>query len=178
MPLQTCVSLCVIVSLQAGARAKKSPTSLSGAKEGQSARVFPSAPPGQPAKAASVPTLRSRSNPTVTLTLNSHQSAIVPKVWQHQLTSTGRLWLVQELPKNRGRTEVPATLQWQHWCYRQAHTKTLNHRCIRVCHWRALAHVGVIGHVCPVSPNIGTSYNLNDVRNLYCGNFKVYHEPI
>ena len=33
--------------------------------------VFRSAPPGQPAKAASVPTLRSGSNPTVTLTLNS-----------------------------------------------------------------------------------------------------------
>jgi hypothetical protein len=47
-----------------------------------------------------------------------------------------------------------------------------------VCHWRALAHVGVMGHVCPVSPNTGTSYNLNDVRNLYCGNCKVYHEPI
>ena len=107
MPLQTCVSLCVIVSWQAGATPKEKPHLLSGAKEGQSARVFPSAPPGQPAKAASVPTLRSRSNPTVTLTLNSHQSAIVPKVWQHQLTTTGKSLLARELPKRRRLSRSP-----------------------------------------------------------------------
>ena len=69
--------------------------------------VFTSAPPGQPAKAASVPTLRSRSNPTVTLTLNSHQFAIVPKVWQHQLTTKGKSLLARELPKRRRRSRSP-----------------------------------------------------------------------
>jgi hypothetical protein len=37
------------------------------------------------------------------------RSAIVLKVWQHQLTTKGKPWLVRELPKNRRRTEVPAT---------------------------------------------------------------------
>jgi hypothetical protein len=46
------------------------------------------------------------------------RSAIVLKVWQHQLTTKGKPWLVRELPENRRRSEVPATLQWQHWCHR------------------------------------------------------------
>ena len=51
--------------------------------------------------------LRSGSKPTVTLTLNSHQSAIVPKVWQHQLTTTGKSLLARELPKRRRLSRSP-----------------------------------------------------------------------
>lgn len=76
-------------------------------------------PPGQSAKAAWVPTLRGGSNPTVILTLNLFDT-------QHQLTATDKPWLVEELPKNRRRTEVAATIKWQHWCHRQAHSQPYN----------------------------------------------------
>jgi hypothetical protein len=56
------------------------------------------------------------------------RSAIALKVWQHQLIVKGKPWLVRELPKNRRRTEVLATLQWQHWCHRQAHSKLERNR--------------------------------------------------
>ena len=44
----------------------------------------------------------------MTLTLNSHQFAIVPKVWQHQLTTTGKSLLARELPKRRRLSRSPA----------------------------------------------------------------------
>jgi hypothetical protein len=62
----------------------------------------------------------------------------VLKVWQHQLTTKGKPWLV-ELPKNRRRTEVPATLQWQHWCS----AGTLKTRTNRMLVGAALFYVSV-----------------------------------
>jgi hypothetical protein len=50
---------------------KKMPRFEAGLRRVSQHGVFRSAPPGQPAKAATVPALRSGSNPTVRLTLNS-----------------------------------------------------------------------------------------------------------
>ena len=46
--------------------------------------------------------------------------AIVLYVRDPTSSDTGKQWLARELPKNRRRTEVSVSLQWQRWCRRQA----------------------------------------------------------
>jgi hypothetical protein len=78
MPLQTCVSLCVIVSLQAWARAKKMPRFEAGLRRVSQHGSFLPRRQDNPRKPPRFP-LRSGSKPTVTLTLNSINPLLCPR---------------------------------------------------------------------------------------------------